>query len=112
MNRLVLFKSVALTLDQDARYTENEVDELLQIWLTHTGKSILLDHVNLQRWLVDERFLERAMNGSVCCVGSNPTGAHLFDASIEGCDPHAVIQSGKALLVKRKADYLERSAAI
>ena len=78
----------------------------------HIGRSLQLDHVNLRRWLIDERFLERAKNGSVYCVGSNPTGAHLFDPSIEGCDPYAVIQSGKALLEKRKADYLERTAAI
>ena len=110
-NRLVLLKSGALTLGPGARYTESEVDDLLQSSLTNIGKSIQLDHVNLRRWLVDEKFLERTKNGSVYWVGPNPTGAHLFDSSFEGCDPHAVIQSGKALLEKRKAEYLERTAA-
>ena len=95
-------KSVALTLGRDAQYSEGEIDELLQSWL---------DHVNLRRRLVDERFLERTRDGSAYWMGPGPTGAQLFDASVEECDPYAAILSGKTLLEKRKVEYLERSAA-
>ena len=110
-NRLVLLKSVTLTLDRDAQYAEREIDELLQSWLVHIGRSIRLDHVNLRRRLVDERFLERTRDGYVYWMGPGPTGAQTFDASVEECDPYTVILSGKTLLEKRKVEYLERSVA-
>ena len=70
-NRLVLLKSGALTLGPGARYTESEVDELLQSWLTHIGKSIQLDHVNLRRW----RWMSVSSSGqgTVLSIGSGLT---------------------------------------
>lgn len=110
-NRLLLLKSVVLTLDRDARYTERELDRLLQSWLTHVGSSIRLDHVNLRRCLVDDGFLERTRDGSAYWIGADPTGAQLFDASVEECDPHQTILSGRSLRERRKLEYLERLPA-
>ena len=110
-SRLLFLKSVVLTLDRDARYAESELDKQLQSWLLHIGSSIRLDHVNLRRWLVDEGFLERTRDGSAYWIGANPTGAHLFDASVEECDPYQTILSGKSIRERRKVEFLERLPA-
>ena len=110
-SRLLLLKSVALTLDRDVRYSEKELDKRLQSWLDQIGSSIQLDHVNLRRCLVDEGFLERTTDGSAYWMGADPTGAQLFDASVEECDPYQTILSGKSLRERRKLEYLERLPA-
>lgn len=109
-NRLLLLKSVALTLDRGALYTEKEINRLLRSWLLHIGITIQLDHVNLRRCLIDEGFLERTKDGSAYWMGSNPNGSQLFDTSVEACDPLGTILSGKSVREQRKIEYLQRTA--
>ena len=49
----IIFKSIALTLDASAVYTETDINLALTTWLDSVGQMIEIDHVTLRRYLVD-----------------------------------------------------------
>jgi tRNA(adenine34) deaminase len=55
----VVLAAAALALDEGTDYTEAEVNERLKHWLANAGAMLDTDHVELRRWLVDMRLVER-----------------------------------------------------
>ena len=55
----VVLAAAALAFDDGATYTEAEVNERLKAWLADPGAMLGTDHVELRRWLVDMRLLDR-----------------------------------------------------
>ena len=56
---VAVLASAALAFDDDAVYSEAEVNERLRGWLANAGAMIETDHVELRRWLIDARLLAR-----------------------------------------------------
>jgi hypothetical protein len=56
---LVVTTAAALAFAAGRAYTEAEVNALLKKWLAGPGWMLATDHVELRRWLVDCRLLER-----------------------------------------------------
>ena len=56
---LVVTTAAALAFASGRAYTEAEVNALLKTWLAGPGRMLASDHVELRRWLVDCRLLER-----------------------------------------------------
>jgi len=69
----ILLKSIALTLDRNAVYTEAELNLRIQSWLELVGHEIQVDHVSLRRHLVDEGYLTRDPAGDTYVPVTNPT---------------------------------------
>jgi tRNA(adenine34) deaminase len=55
----VVLAAAALALDEGVDYTEAEVNGRLKDWLANAGAMLDTDHVELRRWLVDMRLVER-----------------------------------------------------
>ena len=110
-DRLLLLRSVVLTLDRDARYNEKQLDDLLISWLTHVGTSITLNHVNPRRRLIDEGLLECTRDGAHYWVVESPTATQLFDASVENCDPYEAIRTGRTARGERKLAFRTHTVA-
>jgi tRNA(adenine34) deaminase len=51
--------AAALAFDEGAGYDEAGVNERLKAWLAGAGAMLDVDHVELRRWLVDTRLVER-----------------------------------------------------
>jgi len=46
-------------LQPDRAWREDEVNRQLEAWLADVGSMLRTDHVELRRWLVDTRFVQR-----------------------------------------------------
>lgn len=91
-DRHILLKSVALTLERTAEYTETEVNDRLQWWLNEVGRSIELDHVRLRRHLVDAEYLGRSKDGSRYWVADLSRNQYLFESDVEELDVHELVR--------------------
>ena len=101
-DRHILYRTIIQTLDPSKRYSESQVNEVLQQWLLDIGTCLDTDHVTLRRYLIDERYLLREADGAEYTV--NPAGRSVFefDDSISGIDPFVVIQSARDRVADRK----------
>ena len=107
-DRHIILKSVVLTLDRTAHYTEAAVNRKLQAWLREIGSLIKLDHVILRRVLVDEEFLGRSQDGSRYWVAAMSRKQLPFSPAVEDLDVPQLLSEGKARIERRKRDYLRR----
>lgn len=101
-DRHILYWTIIKTLDPSKRYSEGEVNEVLQQWLLDIGTCLDIDHVTLRRYLIDELYLFRDANGAEYTV--NPAGRSNFEfeESVAGIDPFVVIQSARDRVAERK----------
>ena len=107
-DRHILLKSVALTLDKRAEYTEPEVNTKLRLWLQDVGAPFHLDHVDLRRYLIDEEFLGRSRNGSRYWVAAFSRHQLFFDPEIEEVDGNRLLSQERARLERKKEEFLWR----
>lgn len=101
----LLFKSIALTLDARAAYSETDINLALTTWLDSVGQVIEIDHVTLRRHLVDEGYLARDPAGTSYSV-LPAAGADRFEPAIDALDPLAVIEEARQRIEQRKRDHL------
>tara|TARA_B100000749_G_scaffold179463_1_gene138628 strand:- start:639 stop:1112 length:474 start_codon:yes stop_codon:yes gene_type:complete len=102
-DRHILLKSVALLLDKTQEYSEGEINQVLQAWLTDVGRSIEIDHVELRRRLIDHEYLGRSKDGSRYWVAVWSRLQMAFEREIEEVDvPLLIKQSSQASLEKKK----------
>ncbi len=107
-DRHILLKSVALTLDKRAEYTEPEVNTKLRLWLRDVGAPFHLDHVDLRRYLIDEEFLGRSKDGSRYWVAAFSRHQLVFDPEIEEVDVNRLLSQARARLEGKKEEFLRR----
>ena len=106
-DRQILLKSVTLTLDRTADYTEQEINQKLTDWLGEIGTSLRLDHVELRRRLVDEENLGRARDGSRYWVAVSSRRHIPFDPDIEATDVRRLVQEGRTEIESRRRSYFQ-----
>ncbi len=106
-DRHILLKSVSLTLDKTAEYTEQEIYQKLTDWLGEIGTSLRLDHVELRRRLVDEEYLGRARDGSRYWVALSSRIHIPFDPDIEATDVRRLVHEGRSEIERRKRNYFQ-----
>ena len=78
------------------RYSEREVNDILQIWLAHEGSILAVDHVELRRWLVDCRVLARDDYGHAYALAAPAPEFALLASTLSGVDLAAVAASARA----------------
>ena len=103
-----MLKSVALTLDKRAEYTEPEVNTKLLLWLQDVGAPFHLDHVDLRRYLIYEEFLGRSKDGSRYWVAAFSRHQLVFDPEIEEVDVNRLLSQARARLERKKEEFLRR----
>ena len=86
-DRQIMLTAAALAIPKDATHTEREVTERLQRWVTTVGSNLRDDAVELRRYLVDCRCLQRDPAGRAYTrVGHWPTGWSEIAAELEPLD--------------------------
>ena len=103
----LLFKSIALTLDARAAYSEADINLALTTWLDSVGQLIEIDHVTLRRHLVDAGYLARDPSGTTYRLRTE-AGAALFEPAIDALDPLAVIEEARQQQEEKKRAYLDK----
>lgn len=106
-DRQIILKSVVLTMDRTAEYTETEINEILTAWLEEVGGTINLDYVELRRRLVDQEFLGRNPGGFRYWVAISSRQHLAFDPETENLDVLDVVRTGIADIEDRKRQYLQ-----
>ena len=101
-----LLKSVTLTLEKTAEYTEQEMNRKLADWLGNIGTSLRLDYAELRRYLVNEEYLGRTKDGSRYWVAMSSRNQIPFDPNIEATDVCRLVQEARTEIQARKRTYL------
>jgi hypothetical protein len=85
-------------------YTEREVNDVLRDWVLHAGAMIEVDHVELRRWLVDNRLLDRDGFGRAYTVGNPAPALAAFVAAFAGIDLAAVAETARTRYAHVRAE--------
>lgn len=103
----MLLTSVVFTFDFGEKYTERQVNELIQEWISRFGTDLSVDHVTLRRYLVDEGVLLRDESGCNYRLRSeNPFFS--YDPAIRELDLELLINLAHEERAARKRAHLTR----
>lgn len=96
-------------------YTEREVNERLRTWLAGVGAMLVVDHVELRRWLVDTGVLTRDGFGRAYTLGAPSPAIFAAMAAMAGHDLDAIVrvvrERNAAHREARKLQWAQRQAA-
>ncbi|MFW6174373.1 MAG: DUF2087 domain-containing protein [Chloroflexota bacterium] len=109
-DRHIFLKSVAITLDPHAQYSERELDDKLLEWLTDVAKRVHMDHVNLRRLLVEHGYLGRKRDGSSYWVAALGPHQDMFEPEVDEVDPHRVLRDSRKRAALRKLRHIQSNA--
>ena len=101
-DRHILYRSIIQRLDHARKYSEADLNEVLQKWLLDIGTCLDMDHVTLRRYLIDERYLSRDANGNAYEVNAAGSTDIEFEPSVAAIDPFTVIQAARDRVAERK----------
>lgn len=111
----VVLAAAALAFDDGATYTEAEVNERLKAWLADPGAMLGTDHVELRRWLVDMRLLERDGYGRSYVRAPVPAPFQPALQALAGWDLGVVTRNARDAHARQRAQrkraWNERTAA-
>lgn len=92
----ILLAAAASAFSGDRSYSEREVNEVLRGWLASAGTMLDIDHVELRRWLVDNRLLDRDGFGRVYTSGTPAPELAALVARLSDLDLAAMAESARA----------------
>jgi hypothetical protein len=105
----LVLAAAAKALPAGRGYAEREVNERLLDFLAGAGAMLATDHVELRRWLVDFRLLDRDGFGRVYTVGTPAAEFAAAARAIDGVDLAAVARAARerdaAVRAERKARW-------
>lgn len=82
----LMLAAAAQKIVPDRDYTEKEINDILRDWLASAGSMLAVDHVELRRWLVDTRVLERDGYGRAYRRGAPDPDVRAYVAAIADAD--------------------------
>ncbi len=100
--------SATLWMEPGSLYTEAEINEGLEGWLTKVCPSLGLDPVTLRRELVDRNYLTRDDSGASYAPGPGPVEWR-FEDGVAAIDSEALVSSAVEAREARKRAFLARS---
>ena len=103
-DRHILLRSIVGTLNANAPYTEQLLNDALKDWISEVGAGIGVDHVTLRRYLVDAGYLRRDSRGATYEVNSAGNGEVAFDPEVAGLDPAAIVRAARERAAVRKRE--------
>ena len=101
-DRHILYRTIVQSLDPSQKYSEGQVNEVLQHWLLEVGTCLDIDYVTLRRYLIDEMYLFREANGATYMVNRAGREVVEFEESVAAIDPATVIQLARDRVAERK----------
>ena len=100
-DRHILLRAVVQSLGR-ASYSESELNDALERWVSLVDIGGRLDHVSLRRHLVDAGYLQRDSGGNTYAVRSAGREEVLFAAGVQEVDALEVIESARLRAAERK----------
>jgi hypothetical protein len=89
-------------------YSEREVNDVLRLFLGAAGAMLATDHVELRRWLVDFRVLQRDGFGRVYTTGTPAAGISAAAREFAGVDLAPLAHEAREADVARRAERKSR----
>jgi hypothetical protein len=89
-------------------YSERDVNDILRTFLGSAGAMLATDHVELRRWLVDFRVLERDGFGRAYTIGNPADGIAAAAREFAGVDLAALAREAREADVARRAERKAR----
>lgn len=105
----ILLKSAAVMLEPGRVYTEKEINEILERWVTEVSGIKFMDRVTMRRQMVDTGYLERSNDGASYRVVRAGSGMVSFDPGVDDLDPVQVILNARQEKEQRKREYQDRA---
>ena len=107
LDRHMVLISACLKIEPDRLYSEQEMNEVLQLWAIHFGRAFGLDHVTLRRYLIDDKYLVRDSAGGTykLAAGDLP---YTFDDSLRHLDLAQLFSAAKQARELKKQQYLNQ----
>ena len=107
LDRHIVLISTILKIEPGRAYTEKEINEALQVWVLHFGRTFAVDHVSLRRYLIDEKYLIRQPAGGTYELAAGMP--YTFDESIRDLDLEKLVDDAKQARELKKQQYLKQS---
>ncbi len=107
-DRQIVLKTVAMRIERDRDYTEQEINAEIQEWLMTVGRGMRADVPAIRRELVDGKYVMRDKAGTCYQVWVDGPGNSLFDSAVDVVDVPAVIEEGRVELEARKQAFLKQ----
>ncbi len=111
----LVLAAAAAAFRPDRAYTEREVNDTLRDWLANAGTMLDVDHVELRRWLVDNRLLDRDGYGRAYKAGHPAPELAALVAALAGVDLAGIAEAARtrdaAAREDRKLKWLEASGS-
>jgi hypothetical protein len=101
-DRHILLRSMVIGLDVNRQYSEQEINETLEKWLTDVAQSEYPDHVSLRRELVDRGYLTRSADGANYQVQPSGSGRVDFEPSVGELDPVGIVAEAREEIEVRR----------
>ena len=92
----LVLAAAAAAFAPNRTYTEREVNDVLRGWLANPGAMLDVDHVELRRWLVDNRLLDRDGFGHAYTRGAPSPEAASLAAALEEFDLAEIARDARA----------------
>jgi hypothetical protein len=111
LDRHIVLIGACLKVELDRLYSEQEINEALQLWAIHFGRAFGLDHVTLRRYLIDDQYLVRDSAGGTykLAAGGLP---YTFDDSICQLDLEQLVTEAKQARELKKTAVSEPEAKV
>jgi hypothetical protein len=92
---MLVLAAAAASFRPDRSYSEREVNDTLRDWLANAGTMLDVDHVELRRWLVDNRLLDRDGFGRAYAMGRPAPELAAFVSALAGVDLAGVAEAAR-----------------
>lgn len=109
LDQHILLKSVTLLIGTGGKYTEQQISEKLELWLSDVCVIKNFDRVNLRRWMIDAGYLTRNSNGTDYQVAQPAPRPELFEPAIDQINVIETIRAAREEMERRKQAFLEKS---
>ena len=96
--------SASLAIPSDAASSERDVNERLRAWLAGPGAMLATDHVELRRWLVDLRLVERDGYGRAYRRVAPPAAYADAVRELAGMDVEAIAKEARDTHARTRAE--------
>ncbi len=103
-DRLIVLKSVILTMESGRTYTAAEMTEAAKRWMATVGPGLGTDHATLRRELVDSRLMARDADGTSYWIQSPGPRDADFAPEVNALDPAAIVEQARARIEQKKRE--------
>jgi hypothetical protein len=105
----IMLKSAMIQIGPGGPFSEKEINDRLESWVTEICQIPNVDRVMMRRRLVDTGYLKRATDGSSYEIAAPGAQSQTFDEEIDQLDLLEVLKVAREEIARRKREYLEKS---